>query len=136
MSKLVHVNKIEMIRIEELTPLKVIDSTSCRFERSVDFSQLEIKELVGVVVEDSYDNNQKIYTTTATFETKCKEPITSRHLAFRLTSVEDRQYMIGTSSRPYPIIKEKNNFPEKPNDSTMKTVTITWKSIYPMLKIL
>lgn len=136
MSKLVHVNKIEMIRIEELTPLKMIDSTSCRFERSVDFSQLEIKELVGVVVEDSYDNNQKTYTTTATFETKCKEPITSRHLAFRLTSVDGRQYMIGTSSRPYPIIKEKNNFPEKPNDSTMKTVTITWKAPLPMLLVI
>ena len=136
MSKLVHVNKIEMIRIEELTPLKVIDSTSCRFSRSVDFTQLEIKELVGVVVEDSYDNNQKTYTTTATFETKCKEPITSRHLAFRLTSVDGRQYMIGTSSRPYPIIKEKNNFPEKPNDSTMKTVTITWKSPLPMLLVI
>jgi len=136
MSKLVHVNKIEMIRIEELTPLKVIDSTSCRFERSVDFSQLEIKELVGVVIEDSYDNNQKTYTTTATFETKCKEPITSRHLAFRLTSVDGRQYMIGTSSRPYPIIKEKNNFPEKLNDSTMKTVTITWKAPLPMLLVI
>ena len=122
MSKLVHVNRIEMIRIEELTPLKVIDSTSCRFERSVDYSQLEIKELVGVVVEDSYDNNQKTYTTTAT--------------AFRLTSVDGRQYMIGTSSRPYPIIKEKNNFPEKPNDSTMKTVTITWKAPLPMLLVI
>ena len=35
MSKLVHVNRIEMIRIEELTPLKVIDSTSCRFENNI-----------------------------------------------------------------------------------------------------
>ncbi|MGX8697961.1 MAG: hypothetical protein ACSW8D_16395, partial [Prevotella sp.] len=90
---------------------------------------------VGVTIEDSYENNQKVYTTTATFNTCDKQPMTVRQAAFRLTSVDGKRYMIGTDSRPYPIIRERNPFPEKPVDSSLKTVTITWKSLMPMLLI-
>ena len=135
MSKLVHINKLEMVRIEELTPMRVISDTSCRFTREVDFIEIAIHELVGVSIEDSYENNQKIYTTTASFSTCCKHPFTYRRMAFRLTSVDGKRYMIGTNSRPYPIIKEKNPFPEKVADSTLKTVTVSWKSLFPMLLI-
>ena len=61
--------------------------------------------------------------------------MTVRQAAFRLTSVDGKRYMIGTDSRPYPIIRERNPFPEKPVDSSLKTVTITWKSLMPMLLI-
>ena len=135
MSKFVHVIKIEMAEACTLENLQLVGESSCRFKSQVGFSEISINELVGVTVEDSYENNQKIYTTTATFQTCDKKPLTARQVAFRLTSIDGSQYMIGTSSRPYPIIKERNPFPEKPADTTLKTVTITWKSLLPMLLI-
>jgi len=136
MSKYFHIKKIEMVRIEELLPLRITSNTSCVLLRELDFVDLDIQELVGVSIEDSYENNQKVYTTTATFSTKRKEPFSSRGLAFRLTSVNGQRFMIGTQERPFPVIKEKNPFPEKVPDSTLKTVTITWKSTFPMLRII
>jgi hypothetical protein len=135
MSKLVHVNKIEMLRCEDLIPMIVLSDTTCRFSREPFFTFMDIHELVGVTVEDSYENNQKVFTTTATFATCCKKPLTDRRMAFRLTSVDGKRYMIGTNSRPYPIIRQNNTFPDKPADSMLKSVTITWKAMTPMLLI-
>lgn len=135
MSKLVHVKKIEIADACSLGSIQVLSETTCRFKSQPVFSEINIKELVGVAIEDSYENNQKVYTTTATFNTCDKKPITVRQASFRLTSVDGKQYMIGTDSRPYPIIKERNPYPEKPADTTLKTVTITWKSLLPMLLI-
>ena len=135
MSKLVHVRKIEIADAYSLGSIQVLSETTCRFKSQPVFSEISIKELVGVSIEDSYENNQKVYTTTATFKTCDKKPLTIRQAAFRLTSIDGQRYMIGTDSRPYPIIKEKNPFPEKPADSVLKTVTITWKSFLPWLLI-
>lgn len=135
MSKLVHVNKLEMTEIENLTPLRVVSDTSVKFTNEVPFSPVDILELVGVNIEDSYENNQKVYTTTAVFNTFCKKPMANRRLAFRLTSVDGKRYLIGLNTRPFPIIKEKNPYPEKPTDTSLKNVTITWKSFYPMMLI-
>ena len=125
-----------MVRTEELIPMSVLSDTECKFKREVAFSEIEINELVGVTVEDSYENNQKVYTTTASFTTHRHEPLKSRRLAFRLTAADGKRYMIGTISRPYPVVKESVPYPGKLPDTTLNSVTITWKSILPMLLIL
>lgn len=135
MSRLIHVKKIEMAGEGDPLPVKITSETSCLFTGEVYFSPVELHELVGVEVEDAYENNQRIYTTTATFTTSCKKPLAGRRAAFRLTSISGERYLIGTGSRPFPVIKEKNPFPRKPADTTLKTVTITWRSTLPMLLI-
>ena len=136
MFKPVHIIKLEMIRCEDLIPMRIISEDTCRFSRSLFFEEVPIEDVVGVSVSDEYDKNQKIYTTTATFKTRCKKLLRARRMAFRLTSADGKQYMIGTNARTYPIIKESNPFPEKVPDSSLKTVTITWKGLNPMLLIL
>ena len=135
MSKLVHIRKIEMADASSLESLRVVGEVSCRFKSLAVFSEIHIHELVGVTIEDSYENNQKVFTTTATFKTCDKMPLTVRQVEFRLTSIDGKQYMIGTGSRPYPILKEGNPFPGKPDENTLKTVTITWKALTPMLLV-
>lgn len=136
MLKLVYIRSIEKVKAEDLTSLEIISESSCRLAHDVTFEKINIHGLVGVNVEDTYDNNQRMFTTTATFLTYDKEPIAERQLAYRVTSIEGQCYLIGTNARPFPVIKEKNPFPEKPGDSILKTVTITWKSLLPMLRII
>lgn len=118
-----------------LGSIQIIGETTCRFKSLPVFSEINIKGLVGVTIEDGYENNQRVFTTTATFNMCDKKPMNVRQAVFRLTSIDGKRYMIGTDSRPYPVIKERNPFPEKPADSSMKTVTIAWKSLLPMLLI-
>lgn len=135
MSKLVHINKVEITKVDNLSVMRVLSDTKCRFTSEVSFEEICIQELAGVTIEDSYDNNQKVYTTTVSFHTREKQPITDRRIAFRLTSVDGKRYMVGTNTRPFPLIKENNAFPEKPADSSLKAVKVTWKSLLPMLLI-
>ena len=131
----VHVIKIEMIRIEDLNSLQVTSPTTCRMKSSLFFTDLEIQDLVGVTVEDSYENAQRKYNTTVTFKTPCRKLLALSRMAFRLTDVNGNQYLVGTNSRPYAIIKELQTFPDKVPDSSLKQFTITWKSMHPMLLI-
>ena len=135
MFKCVHINKIEMSPVDTLSAMEVVSESSCRFSSAVTFSGIDISELVGVTVEDDYNNNQKVFTTKATFKTCSKLQPAGRRMAFRVTSVDGKRFMIGSHARPYPIISEKNPYPERPTDAVLKTVTITWKSMLPMLLI-
>lgn len=136
MTKLVHINKIEFIRSSELSGLIRVTNSSCRIPSDVNFTEInEIVNLVGVKMEDESQKGETVYTTTVTFQTKRKDVVRWKRIAFRLTSIDGNQFLVGTGSRPYPVVKENNTFPEKPGDSTLKTVTITWRSLLPMLYI-
>lgn len=135
MSKLVHVNKIEFTSAALLVPMRMASATSCRFSSAVAFTEINIEDLVDVIIEDEYENNQRVYTTTASFRTCSKSVVLGRKLAFRLTSVDGKRFMIGSRTRPYPIIRVKDPFPGRPTDDTLKTVTVTWKALTPMLLI-
>lgn len=123
-----------MIRIEDLSSLRLISKSACRIKQSLLFTNLEIQELVGVNCEDNYEKGQRVYTTTVTFKTPCRKLLALSRMAFRLTDVNGDQYMVGTNSRPFPIIKEVQNYPEKVPDSSLKQFSITWKSMCPMLR--
>lgn len=135
MTNLVHILKIESVSSASLDSMLIIGKNKCRIP-AVTFSKIEILDMVGVKITDAYENNQRIYTTTATFKTCDKTPSDLRGMAFRLTSKTGEQFLIGTSSRPYPVVKEENPYPEKAVDGMAKTVTITWKSTYPPLLII
>lgn len=137
MTKLVHIAKIEQIQASELLGLVIIKNASCKLPQGVNFSEIEdIHGLVGAKIEDEEQHGQKVYTTTVTFQTGNKTPGDKVRQAYRLTSIDGTQFLVGTDSRPYAICKENNAFPEKPGDSDLKTVTITWKAPLPMLTIL
>lgn len=135
MTKLVHILKIESAPSGFLSAMSVVDGESCIIP-AVHFTEIEIHDVVGVKISDEYENNQKIYTTTATFRTARKTPVAMRRQVFRLTSMDGKRFLLGTSDRPYPVVKEENPFPEKPVDGMLKTVTITWKSVLPLLSII
>lgn len=113
----------------------IVSDYSCQVASDVFFENIGIQELVGVTVECSLENNQLIYTTKATFHTCDKLPRTMRRVIFRLTAIDGKRYLIGTNRRPYPVIRAIDQFPEKPADSSLKKITITWKSVLPMLFI-
>ena len=135
MRNLVHILKIECVSSASLTGMLIIDKNKCRIP-TVTFSKIDILDMVGVKITDAYENNQRTYTTTATFKTCAKTPLDLRGMAFRLTSKTGEKFMTGTGSRPYPVVKEDNPYPEKAVDPMTKTVTITWKSPYPPLLII
>ncbi len=135
MFKPVHISLIEMTDAENLSAMILLSDSSCKLQENVNFTVINIDGLAEVNIEEDYQNNQKTYKTTLQFNSCSKKPLSMRQKAFRLTALDGRRYLIGTSERPFPIIKEKNPFPRQPTGEQMKSVSISWNSIHPMMMI-
>ena len=135
MLNMIHAIKIEIVDSYELTGMVLLEPGKCWIKNHPSFEKICVRGLVGAKTEDEYENHQKVYTTTATFLTPDITVRRWHHKCFRLTSADGSQYIIGTSFRPFPIIKEEQTFPEKESDSTLKKVTIKWTSPYPILQL-
>lgn len=125
-----------MAEAASLSSMKIISDNSCLFPQTVAFTEININELAEVSIEDAYENNQIVYTTICKFQICDKKLQTYRQMAFRLTSINGSQFIIGTKSRPFPIMKSSRSYPDNPSNTYFDTVTITWKSTRPMLHII
>ena len=135
MQNLSHIIKVERADIDQLNPITILSDDTCSVSQNVNFTDLHIKEQAAVNVESSVENNEEIYNTTLEFKTCHYEPSVPRRQVFRLTSADGTLYLLGTHERPYPVIKQVLPFP-KGQDSQLRTVTVTLKSRFGLLRIL
>ena len=64
-------------------------------------------------------------------------PFGSRHLVFKVTLTDDRQFLIGSDQRPFTSIEINENCPESVKDNQLNEVIISYKSlrIPPYIKV-
>lgn len=127
--------KIETVPCSELSQMEVIGERLCHFMSDVNFTEINTYGNIQVSEESDYQNNERVWTVTVTYKTKCKNPTGNRRNAFRMTRIDGTQFVIGTYDRPFPVIKESNPYPDKPTGTTLMTTTVTWKSKHGMLEI-
>ena len=135
MQNLSHVIKVERADISQLNPVTILSGDTCSLPPNVNFTDLHIKEQAAVNVESAVENNEELYNTTLEFKTCHYQQAVPRRQVFRLTSADGTQYLLGTHERPYPVIKQVLPFP-KGQDSQLRTVTVTLKSRFGLLRII
>ena len=80
------------------------------------------------------ENNEEIRNTVLEFKTCHYGDAVPRRQVFRLTSADGTLFLLGTHERPYPVIKQSLPYP-KGQDSQLRTVTVTLKSRFGLLRI-
>lgn len=128
--------KIEVCDSSALLDALVLSEKDCFLTRDVNFAEVNTFGNIQVSDDSSYENNELVWTTTITYKVKSKNPQMWRRKAFRMTAIDGKKYLVGTGARPFPVIKESNPYPDKATGSTLMTVTVTWKSLHGMLRIL
>lgn len=128
--------KIEVCDSSALLDALVLSEKDCFLTRDVNFTEVNAFGNIQVSDDSNYENNELVWTTTITYKAKSKNPQMWRRKAFRMTAIDGKKYLVGTGERPFPVIKESNPYPDKATGSTLMTVTITWKSLHGMLRIL
>ncbi|MCH3994133.1 MAG: hypothetical protein LKE54_03610 [Prevotella sp.] len=136
MSKLIHIVKIEETKAQNLIDVEILGEHLCHFKTIVNFTEINKFGLAEVTEEDSRENNQRIWTTTIKYNTKNKKSSSERRMAYRLTTIDGTQFLVGTYDRPYTITKNSNPFPGKPTETTLRSVTITWKAPIGLMYII
>lgn len=128
--------KIEETDCRNLSTMEVVGERQCHFMSDVNFTEINTFGNIQVSEDSDYQNNERIWTITITYKQKCKNPSGWRRKAFRMTRLDGKKIVVGTFSRPFPVIKESNPYPDKPTGTTLMTVTVTWKSKLGMLEII
>lgn len=102
---------------------------------NVNFTEVNTYGLIDVREEGETKDHQMMYTVTITYQTHDRTLPDFRHNSFRLTSLNGKQYLLGSHERPYPTVKKSTPTPSKPSESTLTTVVVSLLSSAPLLYI-
>ena len=94
------------------------------------FTSLNTISHIGDAVcetETVFDNNSQLAKSTLTFSTTEQLP-TDCILAFVITTAEDKHYLMGTNSLPYPTIKSVATTGIPDGDAAVTKYTISYQN--------
>ena len=121
----------------QLAGMVETSNRSVRLPSTVGWHDTNIKPHPSLVSSSKSENNNRVVTTTLKLITSDDLYIRRRHLVFRVTLTDDRQYLVGARQRPYPQIEITENAPENVTDNQLNEVVITYKSheIPPFIQV-
>ena len=100
------------------------------------FTELCLVGLASVEVSQNIENNSRLTTVKLTAHTTADFNVDHRRLAWRVTTVDGNQYLIGINEQPFPVTTVADHFPDKATERSGKTVTATWQTNLDLLKIM
>lgn len=83
-----------------------------------------------MVSSTKIDDNNRVVTTTLKFLTPNNLHRPRRHLVFKVTLTDGRQFLIGSDQRPYPVVDITDNCPDSTTDNQLNEVTVTYKCLH------
>lgn len=121
--------KVESILCKNLSSLKQTAQFAVKFLSTYEFTEINIKKPASCEITDVIENKVRVFTNKLIFKTCEDLPQDYENFAFRLTTAEGNEYLLGNAGRPYPIITTSEPLPEKESETSLKTVTVTWKGL-------
>jgi hypothetical protein len=101
-----------------------------------DFSDCKAEGLGSFEAVSSVKNGIILWTSTLTFYTRDGVTAESAPVCYRFKDVEGNVYLIGSGSRPYPVVTVKDTNPEDVTTRRAKTVSVEWTSTIGVLKVI
>lgn len=121
------IKKIEYCNSAELAVTDIIKGRGITGISDVTFTELCIEPYASMQITSKIDNNNEVYETVITARSYARLPDRSVKLAFRITTVMDDVLIVGGITDPFPVISQKDNFPEEVSDSHLTSIDITWE---------
>lgn len=115
----------------------IIANRTVRIPTNILWHSICVKDHPSMVSSTKTDDKNKVITTTLKFLTPDDLNIKRRHLVFKVTLIDGRQYLVGSSERPYPSVEITENYPDAVKDNQLNEVVVTHKSheIPPYIKV-
>ena len=130
-----NINKVEYIETKGLNGIVLISNHEVCLQYWRNFKELCIVGLASVEVSQTIEYGSRLNSIKMEAHTTEDFHVDHRRLAWRVTTVEGRQFLIGIKEQPYPITTVADSYPDKATDRSGKTITVTWKTPLEMLEI-
>lgn len=131
-----NISRVEYIEPRYLKDIIIMPNNDVLLLYWRNFIELPIVGLAQVTVFDQVDHNARLTTVTLTALTCERFVPGARPLAWRVSTVTGKQYLIGINESPFPITTVSESFPDKATEQSGTTVKVEWKTALSMLEII
>lgn len=128
--------KVEFIETRYLKNMVLLGNHEVSLQYWRNFIDLCLVGLASVDVSQNVENGSRLTTVKLTAHTTDDFHVDHRRLAWRVTTVDGKQYLIGINEQPFPVTTVADNFPDKATERSGKTVTVNWQTNLDLLKIM
>ena len=135
---LLHIHRIDCCEAYHLASAIMLPETaSVLLREPIPWKQLP---MVGLATLDTSEEVKKgVRTHSAKLTaTLCggRLPLPSRPLAYRLTCVNGRQYLLGTADPPFPLTAQEVKMPGNAAETSAVSLVVSWVTYIAVIQIL
>lgn len=135
---LLHIHRIDSCEAYHLASAIVLPETaSVLLREPMPWKQLPMVGLATLETSEEVKKGVRTHSAKLT-ATLCgsRLALPSRPLAYRLTCVNGRQYLLGTADPPFPLASQEVSLPSNAAETSAVKLVVSLQSPYPSLNIL
>lgn len=135
--KLYHIKTVRMADASAVK-LAFVRKGMCRIDSAstLPWENLCTVGLSSMEVSDKIENKVRMYTTKLTCHLREECQVGNRKLIILAATVQGKEFLVGTSGRPYPIVTQKTTMPDTPSGVSDTVMTVTFTSTHPALTVI
>ena len=134
---LLHINRIDYCEAYHLASAIMFPETACVLIREpMPWKRLPMVGLATLETSDTVEKGVRKHTTKLS-ATLCggRLALPSRPLAYRLTCVNGRQYLLGTADPPFPLTTQEEKRPGNAAETSAVSLVVSQQSFVALLLI-
>lgn len=136
MAYIKNIIKVELTEAKNLEGLIYPERDKCIIPSDISFRLIQCKNPSSCEITDKIESKVRIFTSKLTFKS-CEQLKPSwGQFAYRITTADGCQYLIGRNHRPYPVISISETMPSSRTESSITTYTVTLSDIIKPLQII
>lgn len=127
--------KVEFIETRYLKNMVLLGNHAVSLKYWRNFMDLCLVGLASVDVSQNVENGSRLTAVKLTAHTTDDFHVDHRRLAWRVTTVDGKQYLIGINEQPFPVTTVSDNYPDKSTEPSGKIITVSWQTPLDLLEI-
>lgn len=133
----INMNRIHLVISVERTPCSSLDgmfglgTEHMVIPEAVQWEPIDVRPHPVLTISDKIEEKVRMWTTTLKFFTCHDLGDTSTRYVYRLKFAGGNYALIGSSSRPFPVLTVQRTAPEKPSDNQWNEASVSWTTAFP-----
>ena len=96
-------------------------------------NEIPVQPFPKLEISDKKEGGQRIYTAKLTLKTTDDTLSSLERKVFYALDINDMVWILGSNTRPYPIVTKAVSLPESAQDNQLDSFQVDYSNIFPIL---
>ena len=96
-------------------------------------NEIPVQPFPKLEISDKKEGGQRIYTAKLTLKTTDDTLSSMERKVFYALDINDMVWILGSNTRPYPIVTKAVSLPESAQDNQLDSFQVDYSNIFPIL---